>query len=154
MKIQNTLVSNILDRSQRYFAHVTTVTLSWRVQNIVVIGRIYFTLECFEFSWNFEFDQNMLSGAGAWPCHALSCFVFFLPGFDLGTFRQIYKRWDSYGGLFQCRYLLDLQSDKSRLITIWVKCRYFLIFWAKTLFYVQYLLIAWYLVYSVVLVKR
>ena len=65
MKIQNALVSNILDRSQRYFAHVTTVTLSWRVQNIVVIGRVYFTLECFEFSSNFEFDRNMLSGTGA-----------------------------------------------------------------------------------------
>ena len=65
MKIQNALVSNILDRSQRYFAHVTTVTLSWRVKNIVVIGRVYFTLECFEFSWNFEFDRNMLSGTGA-----------------------------------------------------------------------------------------
>ena len=66
MKIQNALVSNIFDRSQRYFAHVTTVTLSWRVQNIVVIGRVYFTLECFEFSSNFEFDRNMLSGTGAW----------------------------------------------------------------------------------------
>ena len=65
MKIQNALVSSILDRSQRYFAHVTTVTLSWRVQNIVVIGRVYFTLECFEFSSNFEFDRNMLSGTGA-----------------------------------------------------------------------------------------
>ena len=65
MKFQNALVSNILDRSQRYFAHVTTVTLSWRVQNIVVIGRVYFTLECFEFSSNFEFDRNMLSGTGA-----------------------------------------------------------------------------------------
>ena len=65
MKIQNSLVSNILDRPQRYFAHVTTVTLSWRVQNIVVIGRIHFTLECFEFSSNFEFDRNMLSGTGA-----------------------------------------------------------------------------------------
>ena len=65
MKIQNALVSNIFDRSQRYFAHVTTVTLSWRVQNIVVIGRVYFTLECFEFSSNFEFDRNMLSGTGA-----------------------------------------------------------------------------------------
>ena len=32
MKIQNALVSNIFDRSQRYFARVTTVTLSWRVQ--------------------------------------------------------------------------------------------------------------------------
>ena len=67
MKIQNALVSNILDRSQRYFAHVTTVTLSWRVQNIVVIGRVYLTLECFEFSSNFEFDRNMLSGTGARP---------------------------------------------------------------------------------------
>ena len=65
MKIQNALVSNILDRSQRYFAHVTAVTLSWRVQNIVVIGRVYFTLECFEFSSNFEFDRNMFSGTGA-----------------------------------------------------------------------------------------
>ena len=67
MKMQNALVSNILKRSQRYFAHVTTVTLSWRVQNIVVIGRVYFTLECFEFSSNFEFDRNMLSGTGARP---------------------------------------------------------------------------------------
>ena len=65
MKIQNALVSNILDRSQRYFAHVTTVTLLWRVQNIVVIDRAYFTLECFEFSSNFVFDRNMLSGTGA-----------------------------------------------------------------------------------------
>ena len=35
------------------------------MQNIVVIGRVYFTLECFEFSSNFEFDRNMLSGTGA-----------------------------------------------------------------------------------------
>ena len=49
MKIQNAQVLNILDRSQIYFAHVTTVTLSWRVQNIVVIGHLYFTLKCFEF---------------------------------------------------------------------------------------------------------
>ena len=65
MKIQNALVSNILNRSQWYYAHVTTVTLSWRVQNINVIGRVYFTLKCFEFSSNFEFDRNMLSGTGA-----------------------------------------------------------------------------------------
>ena len=37
------------------------------MQNIVVIGRVYFTLECFEFSSNFEFDRNMLSGTGAMP---------------------------------------------------------------------------------------
>ena len=73
MKIQNALVSNIFDRSQRYFAHVTTVTLSWRVQNIVVIGRVYFTLECFEFSSNFEFDRNMLSGTGARSMHSVAC---------------------------------------------------------------------------------
>ena len=64
-KFQNAQVSNISDESQRYFAHVTTVTLSWRVQNIFVIGRVYFTVECFEFSSNFEFDRNMLSGTGA-----------------------------------------------------------------------------------------
>ena len=73
MKIQNALVLYIPDRSQRYFAHVTTVTLSWRVQNIVVIGRVYFTLECFEFSSNFEFDRNMLSGTGAWQVQGLEC---------------------------------------------------------------------------------
>ena len=67
MKIQNTLVLNIRGRSQQYFAHVTTVSLSWRVQNIVVIGRVYSKLEHSEFSSNFEFDRNMLSGTGARP---------------------------------------------------------------------------------------
>ena len=43
------------------------MSLSWRVQNIVVIGLVYFTLECFEFSSNFEFDRYMLSGTGASP---------------------------------------------------------------------------------------
>ena len=42
-----------------------TVSLSWRVQNIVVIGRAYSKLEHSEFSSNFEFDRNMLSGTGA-----------------------------------------------------------------------------------------
>ena len=35
------------------------------MQNIVVIGRIYLKLERSEFSSNFEFDRNMLSGTGA-----------------------------------------------------------------------------------------
>ena len=89
MKIENALVSNILDRSQRYFAHVTTVTLSWRVQNIVVIGRVYFTLECFEFSSNFEFDRNMLSGTGARPWWVnLFLFVLYFPrGWNLSIFQ-------------------------------------------------------------------
>ena len=34
-------VTYIRGRSQRYFAHVTTVSLLWRVQNIVVIGGVY-----------------------------------------------------------------------------------------------------------------
>ena len=41
------------------------MSLSWRVQNIVVIGRVYSKLERSEFSSNFEFDRNMLSGMGA-----------------------------------------------------------------------------------------
>ena len=41
------------------------MSLSWRVQNIVVIGRVYSKLERSEFSSNFEFDRNMLSGTGA-----------------------------------------------------------------------------------------
>ena len=32
---------------------------------ITTIFCTYFILECFEFSWNFEFDRNMLSGTGA-----------------------------------------------------------------------------------------
>ena len=68
MKIQNTLVYNLRGRSQRYFAHITTVSLSWRVQNIVVIGQAYSKLERSEFSSNFEFDRNMLSGTGARAC--------------------------------------------------------------------------------------
>ena len=35
------------------------------MQNIVVIGRVYSQLEHSEFSSNFEFDRNMLSGTGA-----------------------------------------------------------------------------------------
>ena len=41
------------------------MSLSWRVQNIVVIGRVYSKLEHSEFSSSFEFDRNMLSGTGA-----------------------------------------------------------------------------------------
>ena len=108
MKIQNALVSNILDRSQRYFAHVTTVTLSWRVQNIVVIGRVYFTLECFEFSSNFEFDRNMLSGTGAWSSRWSQRFSQAL-GF---------ARLDSVSLLF-ASYLDDFSSLQYRYVCGW-----------------------------------
>ena len=68
-KFKTPLVWNIRGRSQLYFAHVKTVSLSWRVQNIVVIGRVYSKLERSDFSSNFEFDRNMLSGTGArWCC--------------------------------------------------------------------------------------
>ena len=65
IKIGSALVSNILNRSQRNFAHVTTVTLSWRVQNFVVVGRAHFKLEYCKFWSNFEFDRNIVSGTGA-----------------------------------------------------------------------------------------
>ena len=98
MKIQNALVSNILDRSQRYFAHLTTVTLSWRVQNIVVIGRVCFTLECFEFSSNFEFDRNMLSGTGARAADALAWCVLVEPliWYDTNSEQIFYRLLSSY----------------------------------------------------------
>ena len=101
MKIQNALVSNLLDRSQRYFAHVTTVTLSWRVQNIVVIGHVYFTLECFEFSSNFEFDRNMLSGTGA-RCY--QAYILFIVA-EYSTYPMLSMRF-----MF-CHVLLWLATD-------------------------------------------
>ena len=47
------------------FSHVTIVTLSWRVQTFVVIGRVHFKTEHCKFWSNFEFDRNIVSGAGA-----------------------------------------------------------------------------------------
>ena len=41
------------------------MSLSWREQNIVAIGPVYSKLERSEFSSNFEFNRNMLSGTGA-----------------------------------------------------------------------------------------
>ena len=55
----------MLNRSQRNFAHVTTVTLSWHVQNFVVISRVHFKPEHCKFWSNFEFDRNIVSGTGA-----------------------------------------------------------------------------------------
>ena len=44
---------------------ISTVELSWRVQNFVVVGRVYFELEPCKFWSNFEFDRNIVSGTGA-----------------------------------------------------------------------------------------
>ena len=62
------------------------MSLSWRVQNIVVISRTYLKLERSEFSSNFEFDRNMLSGSGACPrIYRLSFLHFLIPVGDTGT---------------------------------------------------------------------
>ena len=55
----------MINGSQRNFAHATTVTLSWRVQNFVVIGSVRFKPELCKFWLNFEFDRNIVSGTGA-----------------------------------------------------------------------------------------
>ena len=47
-----------------HFAHVTTVSLSWRVQHIVVIGWTNYKLKHFKFWSSFEFDRNIVSGTG------------------------------------------------------------------------------------------
>ena len=45
--------------------HNEIVQLSWRVQNFVVTGYVYFKLEHCKWS-NFEFERNIVSGTGAW----------------------------------------------------------------------------------------
>ena len=113
--------------------------------------------------WQYSIFQNQgtpscLSAASsclvwprlALPCHALSCLVLSCLGLNVTPFRQ-YKKWDSYGGVVLMRFSRYLQSDYSRLITIWAKCIYILIFCAKTSFYKRYLLMAWYLVCPMIL---
>ena len=56
--------TTLTNRSQRHFAHVTTVTLSVRAPNSVVIGRMHFKPEHWKFWSNFEFDRNIVSGTG------------------------------------------------------------------------------------------
>ena len=65
IKIWSDLVENTLNRSQRNFAHVMTVTLSWRVQNFILIGQVHFKPEHWRFWSSFEFDRNIASGTGA-----------------------------------------------------------------------------------------
>ena len=64
INIWSALVWYMIDRSQWNFAHVMTVTLSWRVQNFVVIGRIHFKPEHCKFWLNFECNRNIISGTG------------------------------------------------------------------------------------------
>ena len=61
-RIGSALVWNMLNWSQRNFAHITTVTLSWHVQNFVVISKVHFKPEHCKIWSNFEFNQNIVSG--------------------------------------------------------------------------------------------
>ena len=65
------LVKYMFDQSQRNFAHVTTVTLSWRGHNFFVVGRVHFKPEHGKFWSNFEFDRNIVGGTGAWQAQKL-----------------------------------------------------------------------------------
>ena len=51
--------------SQRNFVHITTVTLLWRIQNFIVIGRVHFKPQHCKVWSNFEFHRNIISGTGA-----------------------------------------------------------------------------------------
>ena len=64
IKTLSALIYNICNRSQRNFADVTTVTLSWRVQNFVVIVRAHLKTEDGKLWSNFDFDRNIVSGKG------------------------------------------------------------------------------------------
>ena len=76
---------NMLNLSHRKSAHVTIVTLSWRVQNYVAIGGANFKPEHFKFWCHFEFDRNIVSGTGAWTMgYLLWVFVKKIP-LDIGT---------------------------------------------------------------------
>ena len=54
----------MINWSQQNFAHVTTVKLSWHVQNFVVISWICYEQEYYKIEFNFEFDCNSISGMG------------------------------------------------------------------------------------------
>ena len=73
-KIQWNLLS--FSWAHRNFAHVTTVTLSWCVQNFVVIGWALFETKHCKFWSNFEFDRNIVSETGAWQ----SLKIYYYPG--------------------------------------------------------------------------
>ena len=63
LKLWNVLVYYMLSQSQRNFVYVTTVTLTWRVQNFVTIGWVYSKPEHCKFWSNLEFDRNIVSRA-------------------------------------------------------------------------------------------
>ena len=79
------LVWGVLGRSWGGFAHVATVTLSWRVRNFIVIGGVRLEPQRGRFGSGFEFGRGIVGGTGAravksahvrqssWPKY---CFIF------------------------------------------------------------------------------
>ena len=61
MDFCNSLVHNIFGRSSQSYAYVTTVKLSCRVQNFVVIGSAYFKTEHSKFGSNIEFGNTVIA---------------------------------------------------------------------------------------------
>ena len=89
-----------INRSQRHFAYVTTVTLLWRAKNFVQITRVHFTPEHYKFCSNFEFDRNTVSGMGArsstpmvpLPCIQIYRCFFFSTYIHVGSL-LVKRRW-------------------------------------------------------------
>ena len=67
MTFWSAFVENVFGWSQQNFAHITTVTLPWHVQNSDVIRWAHFKPEHYKFWSNFEFYQNIVCGMSAWP---------------------------------------------------------------------------------------
>ena len=88
------------------------------------------------------------------PGLALSCLVMpclVLPGFECDAFSSNIKKmvfiWWGCFNVFFALFTIWLITVDNRM----GKYRYFLICWAKTSFYKRYLLMAWYLVYPMIL---
>ena len=62
IKIYSALVWNIQNQSQKNFAHITTVGLSWLVQDVIVICQICYEQEHYKVSLNFKFNRNIICG--------------------------------------------------------------------------------------------
>ena len=66
-EISNAFLNYLFRQSQRTFSYVTTVTLSWSVQNFLrSVEHVIKKPEPSFFLPNFEFDRNIVSGTGAW----------------------------------------------------------------------------------------
>ena len=109
-------MQNIPNWSQQNFAHVMTVTLPWRVQNFVVIGKVHFKPEHCKIWSNFKFDRNIVSGTVAWSESSMmkdiSCPMSLIarfmgptwgpPGADRTQVGPMWATWTLLSGMFLC----------------------------------------------------